>query len=154
MVKVMDAAAMPGQATTGYPDPFHKEVAGRVYRRLGDEGGLTQFGFNHVTLKPGAWSSQRHWHKLEDEFVYVLEGEPTLVTDEGETVLRAGQAVAFKAGVPDGHHLVNRTDRDAVFLVAGSKMEGEEAYYPDVDLHLPPGGGFTRKDGAPYPKRG
>jgi uncharacterized cupin superfamily protein len=120
--------------------------------KLGDVVGLTDFGVSLLRLPPGAWSSQRHWHTEEDEFVWVVEGEVVLVEDEGETVLRAGDCAAFKAGVPNGHHLQNRSDREAVVLEAGSRREGTDACdYPDIDMVATPQGAFHR-DGTPYPE--
>lgn len=137
-------------ARTGYPAPFKDAVKGRSAQALGDAFGLTQFGVNRVRLAPGAWSSQRHWHALEDEFVLVTEGELVLVTDAGEEVMRPGEIVGFKAGVQDGHHFQNRTQRDAVFLVVGSRVDGDWGDYPDIDLRFTPDGRYTRKDGTPY----
>ncbi len=134
-----------------YPPPFHAPVAGRARQRLGDSAGLTQFGVNFTRLAPGAWSSQRHWHSAEDEFIYVLEGELVLVTDSGEEILRPGDCAGFKAGVADGHHLQNRTDREAVFLEVGGRSAQDECAYSDIDLKVPAGRGeFTRKNGEPY----
>ncbi|MFL5033683.1 MAG: cupin domain-containing protein, partial [Microvirga sp.] len=110
----IDIAAIPVRERTGYPPPYAEAVKGRLFQALGDAAGLTQFGVNLVRLKPGAASSQRHWHENEDEFLIVLEGELVLVEDEGETILRAGDTAGFKAGVPNGHHLLNRTERDGV----------------------------------------
>ena len=137
-----------------YPAPFGEPLAGRAKRALGDPLDLTQFGVNLVTLEPGAWSSQRHWHKNEDEFVYVLEGEATLVTDDGETLLRPGMAAGFPAGRPDGHHLINRTDRPVLYLEVGTRAPVEEAQYSDIDMTVRRDGGpfvFTHKNGEPYP---
>src|SRR3954453_13650882 len=104
---------------TGYPAPYNEDVKGRWYRRLSPATGLTDFGVSHVVLKPGAWSSQRHWHDGEDEFVVVLQGELTLVEDEGSKVLRAGDLAAFPKGTSNGHHLRNDSDSDAAFVVVG-----------------------------------
>jgi len=137
-----------------YPAPFDEPLKGREKRALGDAVGLTQFGVNLVTLRPGAWSSQRHWHEKEDEFVYVLEGEITLVTDEGETVLKPGMAAGFPAGKPNGHHLINRTDKPARYLEVGTRSPAEVAHYSDIDLSGRKENGrfvFTRKNGEPYP---
>jgi uncharacterized cupin superfamily protein len=137
-----------------YPKPFDAPVAGREKRALGDALGLSQFGVNVVTLAPGAWSSQRHWHKNEDEFIYVLEGEATLVTDDGETLLRPGIAAGFPAGRPDGHHLINRSDKPVVYLEIGTRAMAEEAQYSDIDMVARRDGGafvFTHKNGEPYP---
>lgn len=148
----IDIAAAPTRFGTGYPPPFDERCAGRRRWALGDAGGLTQFGVNLLRLPPGQWSSQRHWHSAEDEFVYVLEGELVLVTDAGEQVMRAGECAAFPAGSPDGHHLQNRSDQEAVILEMGSRRPDEDAgTYPDIDLALPSrSSGYLRKDGAPY----
>lgn len=147
----IDVAAVPETDRTGYPDPYRRDVAGRFYRRLGAAAGLTDFGVNLVRLAPGAWSSQRHWHSSEDEFVMMIEGEAVLVTDAGETVMRAGDCAAFPAGVADAHHFINRSDRDALFLAVGSDKPADTCHYPDVDLHLPRNdGGYTRKGGTPF----
>src|SRR5215813_9051859 len=112
-------------ASSGYPEPYRRAVAGRQRRRLGNAVGLDQFGVNLTTLKPGAWSSQRHWHETEDELIYVLEGELVLCEDAGETVLKPGDAAGWKAGVQNGHCLINRTNRDAVYLEIGSRAARE-----------------------------
>lgn len=134
---------------TGYPPPFDKDVAGRWYRRLAPAGGLTQIGVSHVTLKPGAWSSQRHWHDDEDEFLVMLSGEAVLVEDEGRTVLRAGDCAAWPAGVKNGHHLCNESDSDCTFVVVGSGAGGAGGY-SDIDMMWTADGTYTRKDGTPY----
>ena len=139
---------------TGYPEPFRQAVLGRERKRLGNAVGLDQFGVNLSRLKPGAASSQRHWHKNEDELVYVLEGELVLVEDGGETVLKPGDAAGWKANVPNGHCLINRTDRDAVYLEIGSRAAHEVASYPDIDMRAERddrGMRYVRKDGTPYP---
>ena len=118
----LDLASIAVHMGSGYPAPFDQPVAGRERRRLGDAGGLTQFGVNLLRLPPGAWSSQRHWHSAEDEFVYVLSGELTLVTDAGAETLRPGDCIAFPKGRTDGHHLVNRGDVDATCLEVGSRV--------------------------------
>jgi uncharacterized cupin superfamily protein len=138
---------------TTYPAPFRKIVAGRRKRKLGNIVGLTQFGVNLVELKPGAASALRHWHEQEDEFVYVIEGELTLVENEGETLLRRGDAAGFKAGVANGHHLVNRSQRDGAFLVVGTRASQDRAHYPDNDLAYEYDGTsfiFKNKAGEPY----
>lgn len=141
-------------AVTGarYPSPYDEPCAGRFRRRLGDLAGLTQFGINLTRLPPGCWSSQRHWHTDEDEFVYVVEGEVVLVTDAGEEVLRSGDCAGFKAGTADGHHLQNRSDREAVVLEVGARRpDSDEVFYPDVDLQVLKGRvGYTHKNGEPY----
>ena len=134
---------------TGYPPPFDKDVVGRSYRRLAPPGGLTQFGVSHVTLKPGAWSSQRHWHDNEDEFLVMLSGEAVLVEDEGRTVLRAGDCAAWPAGVKNGHHLCNESDSDCTFVVVGSGAGGAGGY-SDIDMMWTADGTYTRKAGTPY----
>jgi len=121
---------------TNYPPQFQNVVQGREKSVLGDLVGLTQFGVNLTRLKPGAASALRHWHESEDEFVYMLEGELVLIEDGGETLLRPGDAAGFKAGVPSGHHLVNKTQRDAVYLEIGTRAPAERAHYPDVDLEF------------------
>jgi uncharacterized cupin superfamily protein len=153
---VIDPAKVPLKTGSIYPEPYGAMMAGRSSLRLGEAGGLTQFGVNLVMLEPGALSSLRHWHHNEDEFVIVTEGECTLVQDEGETVMRPGDCAAFPAGNPNGHHFINRSDRVAKFLVVGTKAPSETAVYSDVDLmvHVTPGekgrADFTHKDGTPY----
>jgi uncharacterized cupin superfamily protein len=121
---------------TNYPPQFQNVVQGREKSVLGDLVGLSQFGVNLTRLKPGAASALRHWHENEDEFVYILEGELVLIEDEGETLLRPGDAAGFKAGVANGHHLINKTQRDAVYLEIGTRAPTERAHYPDVDLEF------------------
>ena len=134
-----------------YPSPFDEPCRERARQALGDVTGLTQFGVNLLRLSPGAWSSQRHWHTEEDEFVYVLEGEVVLVTDAGETVLCAGDCAGFMAGRRDGHHLQNRSNGEAVLLeVGGRRPDRDKVDYPDIDLRWTEATGFTRKDGAAY----
>ncbi|MEX0751625.1 MAG: cupin domain-containing protein [Xanthobacteraceae bacterium] len=136
-----------------YPKPFRRLVEGREKRSLGNAAGLTQFGVHLTRLKPGAASALRHWHEQEDEFVYVLEGALILIENEGETPMRAGEAAGFKAGVADGHHFVNRSQRDAVFLVVGTRAPEERVHYPDDDLVYNYDGvsyTFTRQSGKPY----
>jgi uncharacterized cupin superfamily protein len=133
---------------TRYPDPFDQEVAGRWYRRLAPASGLTEFGVSHVVLKPGAWSSQRHWHDGEDEFLVMLEGEAVLVEDDGRMVLKPGDCAAWPKGGTNGHHLINESDRDCVFLcMSGGKDEG--GGYSDIDMMWNERG-FVHKDGTPY----
>ena len=148
----IDLAAVREQDSCGYPAPFHEIAAGRFRKRLGVAGGLTQFGVNLCRLAPGAGSSQRHWHEKEDELIFVVSGEVVLVEDGGETVLRAGDAAAFKAGVPNGHQLLNRSDRDALVLEVGSRMAGEVAHYSDLDM-VNRDGAYLHRDGTPYPRR-
>jgi uncharacterized cupin superfamily protein len=150
----LDLSSIPVLTGTGYPDPFAEAVNGRSRQALAQAGGLTQFGANLVELQPGAASSQRHWHTHEDEFVIVVSGELTLVTDEGETLMRAGDCAAFPAGRENGHHLVNRSWGTALFLAVGPNNPDDRAVYPDVDLaYDAKTDSYTRKDGTPYPKR-
>jgi uncharacterized cupin superfamily protein len=121
-----------------------------VRLRLGDAGGLTDFGVNLLTLKPGVWSSQRHWHRKEDEFVYVVSGEVALITDAGEELLRPGDCAGFPKNDGNGHHLINRSSKDALVLEIGTRSGGDFAFYPDIDLLLDPAKGYTREDGTPY----
>jgi uncharacterized cupin superfamily protein len=149
----IDLSALPVRSGSTYPEPFAGIVAGREWQSLGDAARLTQFGVNLMRLRPGASSSARHWHEQEDEFVYMIEGELVLVEDEGETIVKPGDAAGFKAGVPNGHHLVNRTDRDAVFLVVGTRAQRERCHYSEIDLvHDQDGDRYrlTHKSGAPY----
>jgi uncharacterized cupin superfamily protein len=150
----LDPRTVPPRRGSSYPAPFRAAVEARAKRALGDATGLTQFGVNLVELPPGCWSAQRHWHSHEDEFVYVLDGELTLVTDAGEQVLRAGMAAGFPAGNADGHHLINRTDRHATYLEVGARREDvDEVDYPDIDMAVRQRDGrqmFVRKKGEPY----
>jgi uncharacterized cupin superfamily protein len=132
----IDITALPVRTGTIYPQPYAALVAGRSSVRLGDAGGLTQFGVNMVTLAPGAASSMRHWHEQEDEFVMVTEGTCIMVTDDGETIMGPGDCAAFPAGHPDGHTFLNRTTAPARFLVIGSKAPREVAHYPDQGLRV------------------
>jgi uncharacterized cupin superfamily protein len=155
MAKRIDLNAVAVVTGSGYPVPFNAACAARARQRLGDAAGLTDFGVNLLRLPPGVWSSQRHWHSAEDEFVYVLEGEVVLVTDAGEEVLRSGDCAGFKAGVRDGHHLQNRSLREAVLLEVGSrKTADDEGEYPDIDMRfLKDDAGYVHMDGTPYPKK-
>ncbi len=140
---------------SGYPPPFNEPCTKRARQRLGDLFGLTDFGVNIVELAPGAWSSQRHWHSHEDEFVYVLSGTPTLITNEGELELSAGMCAGFKAGEANGHQLVNNSAEPATYIEMGSRNAEDDGHYPDIDLEIlkrEKGGVFTRKDGTPYPE--
>ena len=152
MAKKIDIASAPHIRGAAYPPPFHEPCDARQRWRLGDAAGLSQFGVNLMRLPAGAWSSQRHWHSAEDEFVYILEGEVVLVTDAGEEVLTAGDCAGFKADDGDGHHLQNRSGAEAVLLEIGSRRRGEGSVdYPDIDLQFPKGGkGFHHRDGRPY----
>jgi uncharacterized cupin superfamily protein len=152
-VALVAAEAPPRAKSTNYPEPFATRVAGRVKRPLGDLFGLTNFGVNLTTLKPGAVSAQRHAHTKQDEFVYILEGTPTLVTDAGRTTLEPGMCAGFKAGSGDAHHLVNETTLDVVYLEIGDRTPGDSATYPDDDLVIAPSEGgwrYAHKDGTPY----
>jgi uncharacterized cupin superfamily protein len=148
----IDVAKAPVRFGTGYPPPFDAPCRERKRWRLGDAAGLTQFGVNLLRLPPGGWSSQRHWHSAEDEFVYVLEGEGVLVTDAGEQVLRPGDCAGFPAGAADGHHIQNRSDRELVLLEVGARRPAEDACdYPDIDMVAPAGrDGYFHRDGAAY----
>jgi uncharacterized cupin superfamily protein len=150
---VIDKTRAPVKTGSIYPPPYAAMMAGRSSLRLGDAGGLTQFGANLVTLEPGAISSLRHWHEKEDEFVWVVSGALTLVQDAGETAMRPGDCAAFPAGVADGHQFRNDTALAASFLVVGTRALGEVAHYSDVDLLVridAAGAVFTRRDGSPY----
>jgi uncharacterized cupin superfamily protein len=139
---------------SGYPEPYRSRMGDRVKRRLGDACGLTRFGVNLVTLGPGGQSALRHWHTLEDEFVYLLSGEVVLVTDAGEQTLTAGMCAGYAAGSRDAHHFVNRSDRPATYLEIGNRAEGDNAFYPDDDLMWCDDGNGTygaHKDGRRYP---
>jgi uncharacterized cupin superfamily protein len=150
----IDIPAVPERKGSGYPPPFDAPCADRVRKRLGVAGGLTDFGVNLMRLPAGGWSSQRHWHSHEDEFVYVLEGELTLVEDGGETVLRAGDCAAFPKGSGDGHHLINRSGTTAVYLEVGSRSPVDLTTCSDVDMMSAAADGrFVRKDGSPFPGR-
>ena len=150
----IDVNAVPERKGSGYHAPFHERVAGRITQALGDAGGLTQFGVNLTRLPPGSWSSQRHWHSAEDEFVYVLSGEVVLVADAGEEVLRAGDCVAFAKNVANGHHLINKSGETAVYLEVGTRSDDDLCSYPDIDLQIDSKvGQFAHKDGTLYPQR-
>ena len=149
----IDIGKIPLDTSTGYPAPFNKAVEGRARKRLGRDAGLTHFGVNICTLKPGAASSQRHWHENEDELVYMLEGEAVLCEDGGETVLKPGDAAAWKAGVENGHCLINRSNRDALFIEVGTSAAAERAHYSDIDMMVTRDdkvARYTRKNGEPY----
>ena len=149
----MLAEEAPERRGSRYPSPFDQPCQARVNYGLGDAFGLTDFGVQLTVLEPGVWSSQRHWHTHEDELVYVLEGTPTLVTDEGETQLRPGSIAGFPAGSGNGHCIVNKGTNTAKFLVVGSRKKEDDVYYSDIDMQIlkrGAGGGFTRKNGEPY----
>lgn len=155
----IDIAAAPKTQGSRYPKPFDEPCLGRAATHVGAAGGLTQFGVVMLTLKPGAWSSQRHWHAKEDEFAYVISGDVALIEDAGETRLAVGDCVAWPAGVKNGHHLINRGATDATLLIVGTRDANDFGEYPDIDMRFTTGrydrqpgapGGFTRKDGTPY----
>lgn len=149
----IDLDSVPKRKGSGYPPAFAAPCAERVRQRLGDVGGLRDFGVNLMRLPPGNWSSQRHWHSHEDEFVYVLEGELTLIEDGGETLLRAGDCAAFPKGTGNGHHLVNRSNAVAVYLEVGSRAPADITTCSDIDMMSANADGrFVRKDGTPYPE--
>ena len=152
MSKRIDPITIEAVKGTLYPSPYDVPCLGRIKQKLGDEAGLTQFGVNLLTLNPGVWSAQRHWHANEDEFIYVLSGEVVLVTDLGEEILRTGEAAGFKAGDPVGHCLQNRSDQVATLLEVGSRSQAEVVEYPGIDLrfnssdpHI-----YSHVDGTPY----
>jgi uncharacterized cupin superfamily protein len=152
----IDIAAVPVLRRCGYPAPYDVPCRGRSRKRLGDAGGLDQFGVNLLTLEPGGWSAQRHWHVEEDEFVFVVSGEVVLIEDGGETVLKPGDCAAFKANDPNGHHLVNKSGAPVTVLEIGTRTPGDQdhCYYPDADLVWDgPKGTYTRRDGTPYPAK-
>ena len=151
----IDLQTAPSGSGSSYPSPFDEPCRRRSWHRLGVAAGLTRLGVNLVRLAPGAWSSQRHWHTHEDEFVYVLAGELVLVTDEGEEVLVAGDSAGFPAGVRNGHCLQNRSTQDATFLVAGNRSNEDGGEYSDIDMAFKPGryttgSNYFHKDGSPY----
>ena len=147
----LDLTCIPLRKGSSYPAPFDKEPANRIRQRLGDAGGLSQFGVNLLRLPAGTWSSQRHWHSAEDEFVYVLEGELTLIEDGGETVLRAGDCAAFPKGSGNGHHLINKSSAMAVYLEVGSRQRADVTIYSDIDMMSTNADGrYVHKDGTPY----
>jgi len=149
----LDPLSVSARKGSVYRHPYRAQLAGREKRALGDALGLTNFGVNLVALDPGDWSSPRHWHSHEDEFIYVLEGELTLVTDAGDQRLTAGMAAGFPAGVEDGHHLVNQSDAPARYLEVGNRSNNDVAQYPDIDLvgrNGPGGRLFTNRKGEPY----
>lgn len=151
---LMASEVPPRARPSNYPEPFASRVAGREKQPLGDVFGLCSFGVNRTTLKPGAMSALRHWHSVQDEFVYVLSGHPTLITDAGERALAPGMCMGFRGGIPDGHHLVNRSTEDVVYLEVGDRAPGDAGSYPDDDLKAAMGADgkwqFRHKDGTPY----
>jgi uncharacterized cupin superfamily protein len=153
MTKRIDPSAVEGIVGTLYPSPFDLTCRARERKKLGDAAGLTQYGVNLLRLPPGSWSSQRHWHIAQDEFIYVLSGEVTLVTDGGDEVLRAGDSAGFPANEGNGHCLQNRSTADVKILEIGTRIAEDAAYYPDIDMVAPAGGkpaAYTHRDGTPY----
>jgi uncharacterized cupin superfamily protein len=148
----LDLGAIEATNRTGYSTPFDAPVAGRWYRRLAPAGGLTEFGVSQVVLKPGAWSSQRHWRAGEDEFLVMIAGEAVLVDDDGEHVLRPGDCAAFPKSDGNGHHLQNRSEADCMFVVVGAG-EQQGGDYPDIDMRFTPEGTYVHNDGTPYDSR-
>ena len=152
-IAIFAADVTPRIRPSNYPAPFASRVAGREKRPLGDRFGLENFGVNLTRLPPGAVSSLRHAHSRQDEFIYVLQGRPMLVTGAGETVLQPGMCAGFRAGTGNAHQLVNRTDQDAIYLEIGDRSADDTVVYPDDDLQAARSDGqwrFTRKDGTPY----
>jgi uncharacterized cupin superfamily protein len=150
----IDIVRVPERKGTGYPPQFNAPCAERIRQRLGDAGGLKDFGVNLMRLPPGNWSSQRHWHSHEDEFVYVLDGELTLIEDGGETILRAGDCAAFPKGSGNGHHMINRSGKMAAYLEMGSRQPDDVTTCSDIDMMSPNRDGrFLHKDGRPYEGR-
>jgi len=147
----INIASVPVRQGSGYPPPFDAPCATRTRRRLGDAGALSDFGVNLMTLPPGGWSSQRHWHSHEEEFVFVLEGELILLEDDGETVLRAGDCAAFPKGTGNGHHMINRSSVMAVYLEVGSRQPQDLTTCSDIDMKSANSDGrFVHMDGTPY----
>ena len=145
----LDLSSIPQTNATGYPPEYATAVQERWYRRLAPPSGITDFGASHVTLKPGAWSSQRHWHEGEDEMVVMISGEAVLVDDGGERDMRPGDVAAFPKGDGNGHVLQNRSDQDCVFVAIG-RPATTDCHYPDIDMHLFDRTGFRRKDGSEF----
>ncbi len=153
----LDPRSLKMQTGTSYPSPHDEICANRMKARLGDTLGLNNFGVNYVCLPPGTASSQRHWHTKQDEFIYIIKGQLVLVTDAGAQVMCAGTVAGFPAGKPDGHQLINRTDKDAFYMEVGDRTEGDTGEYSDIDMRAvrdDSGFLFVHKDGTPYPKKG
>lgn len=150
----LDIDSIHRRTGSSYPSPFDEPCTARVRRALGDAGGLSDFGVNLLELTPGAWSSQRHWHSAEDEFVYVLSGEVVLIDDAGEHVLGAGDCAAFPKNDANGHHLVNRSDAPVTCLEIGTRSAADVCEYSDIDMRIAARDkGYTHRDGRPYPER-
>jgi len=153
-MKKIDLSAVPAQTGSNYPPPFDAPCNDQASQRLARHAGLEAFGVNLTVIASGAWSSQRHWHSHEDEFVWVVEGELSLVTDAGEEILRTGDCAAFRKGDPDGHHLVNKSNRPAKVLEIGNSDPSDLCVYPDIDMVAGPGSaGYSHRDGTPYPAK-
>ena len=149
----IDPASLPVISRSGYLDPYRDAVAGRSWQAVALAGGLTQYGANLVTLAPGAWSSQRHWHTAEDEMVVMISGEALLIEEGAETIMRPGDIATFKAGTPNGHHLVNRSAAPAVFLAIGTDRPTEdECHYPDIDQYWSEATGYIRRSDMSPPE--
>ncbi len=149
--RVEDVSEITGN---GYPPPLDRIAEGRTKRKVSDHAGLNDYGINITALPPGGWSAQRHWHEQEDEFIYIMSGELVLVTDDGEETVTAGHMMGFPKGYKNGHHLVNRSNENAVYMEIGTRCRDEVCHYPDVDLYMEMKNGediFTHKDGTPYP---
>jgi uncharacterized cupin superfamily protein len=149
-MKKLDISMVPSESGGTYPRTFDEPCIAQSCQRLARFAGLTQFGVNVTVIEPRAWSSQRHWHSHEDEFVWVLEGEAVLITDSGEEILRAGDCAAFKSGEPDGHHLMNKSDSPARVLEIGTSDPKDRCTYPDIDM-IADEMGYSHRDGTPYP---
>ena len=153
----IDPAAIPTKTGTNYPEPFRSAVVGRSRKKVGEAAGLKNFGVNLTTLEPGSQSALRHWHSAQDEFVYVVKGELTLIANEGEQILAAGEMAGFAADIANGHHLINRSSEPAVYLEIGDRTAPDKGSYPDDDLVcVPTSSGirrFERKNGEPYPEQ-
>ena len=149
----VDLSSVEASNRTGYPDPFHHEMAGRWWKWIAPLAGLTELGASHVVMEPGAWSSQRHWHEGEDELVIMLTGKAILVEDDGEVEVGSGDVLAWAKGVANGHHLINRSDEPCSFI-AISAGRNEGGTYSDVDMIWTPDERFCRRDGSEYPRRG
>jgi uncharacterized cupin superfamily protein len=151
-MKKIDLALVPAQNGSSYPSPFDEPCRAQSCQRLARHAGLTRFGVNLTVIEPEAWSSQRHWHDREDEFIWVLDGELTLISNAGEETLRAGDCAAFRSDDPDGHHLVNKSGRRATVLEIGNSDPQDRCVYPDIDM-IADARGYTHRDGTPYPPK-
>jgi uncharacterized cupin superfamily protein len=150
----LEIESVPERRDSNYPKPFDQQVGPFVRQRLGDAGGLTQFGVNRLQLPPGSWSGQRHWHSQDDEFILVIFGELVLITDSGEQLMRAGDCAAFPANTTNGHHMVNRSQSVAVCIEVGSRNANDAVMYPDIDMVFDPAlDGYSHKDGSAYPSK-